>query len=257
MKLKREHFIGAFALVGAGALGTLYMIARFLESGDFGNAAGGFVFLLILGAAAYVGWKEFQKHERREADLARERSALAQVRLDALESGTTIGELNLNETTFRRQKGESIYGAVLCYRKQLKTETTGVTFGGPSVRIKIAKGIYYRAGSYRGTKHTEDVVRALGAGWLVITNKRLVFRDLVGSGNWTRRWETIVGWQVEGSTLVVETTSGRPMLFDTNDVGELPAHYVDDDPRVLNRIMEIASGEQPALESEASPEQLN
>lgn len=125
---------------------------------------------------------EFKKYKRQRTGgdaersaLAHERGALVHERLEALESGTAVGGLKLNEMTFRPQKGESICGAVLCYRKQLKTETTGVTFGGPSVRLKIAKGVY----------------------------------------------------------------------------------YVDDDPRVLTRIMEIASGEQPALESDASLEQLN
>jgi hypothetical protein len=206
--------------------------------------------LIIVVAVAVFGWKYVarQKAEQRAIEWKAAQRPHVEERLASLEGGRTLDELD-PFIGFRSQKGELIYAAMPCYRRQLKTETTGVTYGGPAIRFKVAKGLYIRGAHYKGTRHTEDVVRSLGGGYLVITNKRLAFVAQGDDGNWVRRWSSIVNWRTEGSMLFVEGTSGRPMMFDTdvNTVGkEIPIEYVDRDPKVLNRILEIASGQRPA-----------
>jgi hypothetical protein len=207
------------------------------------------LFFIVVGVGFYV-WtqKRRQVEESRIAQRQEAQRPHIQERLEGLEAGETIDELE-PFFKFRPQKGEIIYAAVPCYRRQLKSETTGVSYGGPSVRFRIAKGVYWRAASYRGVRHKEDVLRQLGAGYLVVTNKRLAFVAQDDGSNWVRRWSSVVSWRVEDSTLVVEGTSGRPMLFETDvdSVQEIPVGYVDAHPQVLKRILEIASGERPAL----------
>ena len=203
-----------------------------------------------VAVAVYQRWKAEQVAQERLRFESVQRLHIEE-RMRELEAGETIDELD-PRIKFRSQSGEIIYAAVPCYRRQLKSETTGVTYGGPAIRMKVAKGLYIRGAHYKGTRHKEDVLRSLGAGYLVITNKRLVFVAQDDGGNWVQRWSSIISWRTEASTLVVEGTSGRPMMFDTDveTVQEIPIEYVDGHPRVLNRILGIASGQEPAHEIE-------
>ena len=204
------------------------------------------IVLIGVGVGFYV-WRQKRREaeERRALAWAEEQRPHIEERLRGLEAGETIDELD-PRIGFRPQKGEQIYAAVPCYRRQVKTDTTGVTYGGPALRLKVVEGLYIRGGHYRGTRHTEDVLRSLGGGYLVITNKRLVFAAQGDESNWVRRWSSIVNWRTEGSVLFVEGTSGRPMMFDT-DIGtvgdSIPVEYVDGNPEVLHPILDIASGQ--------------
>lgn len=57
---------------------------------------------------------------------------------------------------------------------QYKTVTKRVNYAGPSVRIKICKGVSYRMGSARVHRETSEVLAPVDSGRLYVTDKRIV-----------------------------------------------------------------------------------
>lgn len=53
--------------------------------------------------------------------------------------------------------------------------TKRIGFNGPSLRIKIVKGVYWRAGNYSVQRTTQDVLTKIDTGVVYLTNKRLLF----------------------------------------------------------------------------------
>ena len=53
--------------------------------------------------------------------------------------------------------------------------TTRVSYRGPSARIRICKGVYYRLGSFAPKKVTTTETKLIDTGTLYLTNKRLLF----------------------------------------------------------------------------------
>lgn len=172
--------------------------------------------------------------------LIEERTAAVEERTQEIRSGLTID--SFGGTNFRPQKGELVYASIPVHRRRMKTKTAGVTYGGPALRIKIAKGVYFRAGHFRGTSHKTDVMESLGVGYLLITNKRIVFNAQGHGSNWVTRWGSVIDWNVSGTELTVETSRGRPSVFDLDAADNLPNNYVDTEPSVLRTILAIASG---------------
>lgn len=65
------------------------------------------------------------------------------------------------------------------YRKVLK----GVSYAGPTIRYRLAKGIYYRAGNLALKKISGDELMVLDSGRTYITNKRIIFIGRQGNKN--------------------------------------------------------------------------
>ena len=63
------------------------------------------------------------------------------------------------------------------YREVKKTRYVG---GAQGFSIRIAKGVYYRVGAFKGNRITENSIEQIDAGSLIITNKNLFF---VGQNN--------------------------------------------------------------------------
>lgn len=72
------------------------------------------------------------------------------------------------------QKKEICHYAIDVTRLETKTVTTGYAAGSKGVSIRIAKGVSYRVGAYRGHPIKEEVTFRY-PGDLVITSKRIVF----------------------------------------------------------------------------------
>jgi hypothetical protein len=59
--------------------------------------------------------------------------------------------------------------------------TDRVGYSGPTVRLKIVEGVYWRAGNMGVARTTEDVMKRIDSGTCYITNKRLLFRGEHGN----------------------------------------------------------------------------
>ena len=115
------------------------------------------------------------------------------------------------------QRGEVAYGAVSANAFQNATRTKSVSYGGPALRVRIAKGLYYRTGHYQVHRHTESYEKQLGHGALVITNKRLIFVGATGST--TARLDSILHIEPFTNAVAIIRGTGKPTTyrFDTPD----------------------------------------
>jgi hypothetical protein len=214
-----------------------------------------FVFMLFgdsawtfwIGPLAFGGWlahelssKTQEERAHREIAFNEGRAQAVQERIREIRSGITLE--SFGGTNFRPQKGELVYASIPVHRRRMTTKTTGVTYGGPALRIKIAKGVYFRAAHFRGASHKTDVMESLGVGYLLVTNKRIVFNAQGHGKNWVTRWGSVIDWNASGTELTIETSRGRPSVFDLDAATNIPNDYVDTEPAVLRTIMAIASG---------------
>lgn len=114
------------------------------------------------------------------------------------------------------QRNESCYFLANIDWLEQRKVTRRINYGGPTLRIKIAKGFYWRAGSMNVQAVSDDVWKVIDSGKLFITNKRLVF---MGSrGNKTVRLSSILDFTPYRNGVDIEKDSGKsPFLrFDNN-----------------------------------------
>jgi hypothetical protein len=95
--------------------------------------------------------------------------------------------------------------------------TKRVNYGGPTFRVKIAKGIYYRAGSVGVSRESEDVLTQIDTGTLYITNKRILFTGT--KNNKTIKYSQIIDLNPYNDGVEIIKDSGRNPTFqlETNE----------------------------------------
>lgn len=86
-----------------------------------------------------------------------------------------FGELPVVDCGMILGRGEVCHWSSEAELLQMKRVTVGLTYGGPSVRIPIMRGLSWRMGSYRGMRHTEDRLVSIDHGTVYITNRRILF----------------------------------------------------------------------------------
>jgi hypothetical protein len=98
---------------------------------------------------------------------------------------------------------------------EMRTETVRVNYGGPSARIRIMKGVYYRVGSTQAQRVTRDVLREIDSGTLYVTNKRIIFDG--GRKNSTIRLSNVFAITPYSDAIEIEKVSGRNPVFMVPD----------------------------------------
>lgn len=91
------------------------------------------------------------------------------------------GNLPILIPSINIQKTELLHFQTQIKWLEQRTITKRVNYGGPTARIKLAKGVYYRLGSITANRVTEDVWKIIDTGTLYLTNKRLIFMGLRGN----------------------------------------------------------------------------
>ncbi len=120
------------------------------------------------------------------------------------------------KSDFILQKNEQCFysnnNAEMFTRKQV---TTRVNYGGPKVRLKIAKGLSYNLGSYnvQMKKELKDISHGIGV--LNLTNKRILFKN--SEKNTTIRLSAIVDIEPYSDSVVIYKSSGNPLIFKISD----------------------------------------
>lgn len=112
-------------------------------------------------------------------------------------------------------RGEICHFAAPAEMYEMRTETQRVYYGGPSVRIRIMKGVYYRAGSTSAHRVTRDVLRHIDSGTLYVTSKRVIFDG--ARKNTTIRLANVLSIVPYSDGVEVEKTSGRSPIFTVGD----------------------------------------
>lgn len=114
------------------------------------------------------------------------------------------------------QKSENLYFMANVNWQEQRRVTKRINYGGPTARIKIAKGVYYRMGSISAKSVSEDVWQIIDSGNIYLTNKRLIF---MGSrGNKTIRLNKILDITPYKNGVDIQKDAGKsPFLeFNTN-----------------------------------------
>jgi len=131
------------------------------------------------------------------------------------------GALPALKTPYNLYKGEECYLQLPAEWCEWKTQTTRYNYGGPAVRVRVAKGLYWRSGSVGVQRMKEEVLKNMGSGELLLTNKRLLF---IGDTQ-TRfiRLNRILDFDVYQNGLQIKKDAGKhPFLKITGDMSEIP-----------------------------------
>lgn len=85
------------------------------------------------------------------------------------------GELPIESVDINLQKNEYCYFSGNADWLENRTVTKRINYGGPVLRFKIMKGVYYRAGSVQVQRITSEQLLEIDFGMLYVTNKRIIF----------------------------------------------------------------------------------
>lgn len=85
------------------------------------------------------------------------------------------GEIPPLDVGINLQRKERCYFRTPIDWLEQRKVTTRVGYSGPTLRIKIAKGVYWRAGSLGVRTTSQDVWKVIDSGQLYLTSRRLIF----------------------------------------------------------------------------------
>lgn len=127
------------------------------------------------------------------------------------------GELPTKHVDINLQKSESCYfiGSVNWYEQ--RTITKRINYAGPTARVKIMKGVYYRVGSISGERVTSEEWKLIDSGSVYLTNKRIIFMGSKKNSN--VRLDKILSFTPYSDGIEINKETGRsPLLSFTDNV---------------------------------------
>jgi hypothetical protein len=114
------------------------------------------------------------------------------------------------------QKGEVCYFSTPVAWHEMRRVTKRVQWGGPQLRVKICKGLYWKMGDYAVNPITQDMLTPIDSGTAYVTNKRLIFNGEMK--NASIKLQKILDFTPYKDGVMVEKDAGRsPFLaFNSN-----------------------------------------
>ena len=125
------------------------------------------------------------------------------------------GELKIVQVPINLQRNEQCYFATWVDWLENRTVTKRINYGGPTARIKIMKGVYYRLGSIGVQRITSEEVHLIDSGQLYLTNKRIIF--VGGKKNSNIPLNKILSINPYSDGVEVEKDSGKSPIFKLNN----------------------------------------
>ncbi|MCO5249680.1 MAG: hypothetical protein M9887_12115 [Chitinophagales bacterium] len=120
-------------------------------------------------------------------------------------------------TDINLQKEEACYYSTSVNWYELRSETQRYNYAGPTARIKIMKGVYYRAGSISAKPIKKDVLRQIDSGIIYLTNKRIIFMG--EKKNTNIRLNRILSFIPYSDGIQIEKDAGKsPFLSIDKDI---------------------------------------
>lgn len=115
------------------------------------------------------------------------------------------------------QKSEKLHFETNVNWLEQRTITKRFDYSGPTARLKIMKGVYYRVGSISPQRITEDEWCKIDSGKLYLTNKRLIFMG--SKGNKTIPLNKILDIKAYKNGVDIQKDTGKsPFLEFSNKV---------------------------------------
>jgi hypothetical protein len=121
------------------------------------------------------------------------------------------GQLPIVNTGINLRHGERCHLAVAAMHHEMRTTTRAIRYSGPSGRIRIAKGIYWRMGQVNVERVTSDHLALLGVGTLYVTNQRLLFDGHQKSTSIALN--KIINFTMHPDGVTIEKDSGKDQIF--------------------------------------------
>ncbi len=126
------------------------------------------------------------------------------------------GEIPEIQTEMHLQRNEKCYFICNMDWYENRSVTRRIRYGGPTYRIRIAKGLYWRMGDLAVQRVSEDVLAKIDSGRVHLTNRRLLFTG--SRKNVTIQLSKILDFVPYKNGIEIQKDSGKsPFLaFDRN-----------------------------------------
>ncbi len=121
------------------------------------------------------------------------------------------GELPDLPVEIRLQRGERAHFAAPASHHEFRTVTTSIGYAGPTARIRIAKGVYWRMGKLGLQRSTKEVLKQLDTGTLYVTGKRLILDGAAKTTNIPLR--RVMNFTPYADGIRIEKDSGKDQFF--------------------------------------------
>ena len=127
-------------------------------------------------------------------------------------------------------KGEFCYIWVGTNLYEEHKVTKNVSWHGPTLRLKIIPGIYYRAGNFRVGTKTENEFRQIDSGYLYVTNERFIF--IGATENQSIYYKKVLDVKIhkDGVEVVRDTGTNRYFagLKNAQLIGDIVKHFLSE-----------------------------
>lgn len=128
------------------------------------------------------------------------------------------GPLQPVDTEIKLQKRESCFATRDVAWHETRRRTTRVGYSGPTARLRIMKGVYWRVGNVGVQRVSEDVMTHIDSGTVYLTTKRLIFMGT--KGNKTIRFPKILDYEIYSNGLSIQKDAGESPFLEFQDQPE-------------------------------------
>ncbi len=141
------------------------------------------------------------------------------------------GTLPTKDIAITLPRNENCYFSMDADWFETRTITKRINYGGPALRIKIMKGVYYRAGSLGVQRITSEELTQIDSGIIYITNKRIIFVGTLRSVN--IQLSKILSVSPYSDGVGIEKDSGKSPIIRVSSNADIMAMILG---RVINDI---------------------
>lgn len=127
------------------------------------------------------------------------------------------GDLPSFDPGINLQRGEVCYSVRNVDWHEMRRQRVGAGYSGPTMRVKIADGLYWRTGAFGIKPITRDSLVKIDAGQVFVTNKRLLFMGTMK--NVSIKLDKILNVTKYSDGVGVEKDTGKsPVLIFDRDI---------------------------------------
>ncbi|HXV62559.1 MAG TPA: hypothetical protein VEK15_17805, partial [Vicinamibacteria bacterium] len=125
------------------------------------------------------------------------------------------GQLTEIDVPINIQKKEACYAVREVEWYETRRVTKRIGYSGPTARLRIMKGVYWRVGSIGVQPVSEDVMAHIDSGTVYLTNKRIIF--IGETSNKTIRLSRILDYEVYTNGITLQKDAGKSPFLEFTD----------------------------------------
>ncbi|MDD1686247.1 hypothetical protein [Methanoregula sp.] len=111
------------------------------------------------------------------------------------------------------KKNETAHFATTAFWKEMKSVNLGYVGGSHGFSFRVAKGVSYRVGAYRGHMVKEDRLVEKSRGHLILTNTRLIFHPVIGQKGTNIPLNKIISYNCYDNGVEIQKDGREKMFF--------------------------------------------